>query len=97
MFIDVSKEHVAAIFKVEEDSGSTFLLNFGGLLKIPGLSSQRTIFFKKIRITQLLGFWILSIVRYSRNEKTQRFGNCICFRPQVRSEYTYSVGSLRKS
>jgi hypothetical protein len=28
--------------------------------------------------------------------KTQRFGNWICFRPQV-SEDTYSVGSLRKS
>jgi hypothetical protein len=28
--------------------------------------------------------------------KTQRFGNCICFRPQVRED-TYCVGSLRKS
>jgi hypothetical protein len=26
----------------------------------------------------------LSVVRYSKNERTQRFGNCICFRPQVR-------------
>jgi hypothetical protein len=28
--------------------------------------------------------------------KTQRFGNWICFRPQVRED-TYSVGSLRNS
>jgi hypothetical protein len=31
-----------------------------------------------------LGFWTLSIVRYSRIKKTQRFGNSHCFRPQVR-------------
>jgi hypothetical protein len=32
----------------------------------------------------------------NKNEKTQRFGNWICFRPQVRED-TYSVGSLRSS
>jgi hypothetical protein len=32
----------------------------------------------------LLGFWTLSIVRNSINKKTQRFGNWICPRPQVR-------------
>jgi hypothetical protein len=32
----------------------------------------------------------------SKLVKTQRFGNWICFRPQVRED-TYSVGSLRKS
>jgi hypothetical protein len=34
--------------------------------------------------------------RYYRVLKTQRFGNWICFRPQVRED-TYSVRSLRKS
>jgi hypothetical protein len=34
---------------------------------------------------------------YKKKEKqTRRFGNWICFRPQVRED-TYSVGSLRKS
>jgi hypothetical protein len=32
---------------------------------------------------ELLGFWTLSIVRNSKYQKTQRFGNYICFRPQV--------------
>jgi hypothetical protein len=31
-----------------------------------------------------------------KQRETRRFGNWICFRPQVR-EKTYSVGSLRKS
>jgi hypothetical protein len=35
--------------------------------------------------SELLGFWTLSIVRYSKNLRTQRFGNRICFRPQVTS------------
>jgi hypothetical protein len=34
--------------------------------------------------SKLLGFWTLSIVLYTRNYKTQRFGNWICFRPHVR-------------
>jgi hypothetical protein len=40
----------------------------------------------------------LSIVRIflNTNEKTQRFGNWICFRPQVRED-TYSVGSLERA
>jgi hypothetical protein len=48
--------------------------------------------------TEILGFRTLSIVWIflTTNEKTQRFGNWICFRPQVRED-TYSVGSLRKS
>jgi hypothetical protein len=46
--------------------------------------------------TLKLGFWTLSIVRYSRNSKTQRFGNGICFRPQVRGR-RHSAWSLRKS
>jgi hypothetical protein len=32
----------------------------------------------------LLGFWTLFIVRNSINKKTQRFGNWICFCPQLR-------------
>jgi hypothetical protein len=46
--------------------------------------------------SELLGFWTLSIIQYSRNYKTQHFGNWICFHPQVRED-TYSVESLRKS
>jgi hypothetical protein len=41
---------------------------------------------KFIRGEELLGFWTLSIVQYSRNQKTQRFGNWICFRPQIMRE-----------
>jgi hypothetical protein len=36
------------------------------------------------------------LIRRRKKEKTRRFGNWICFRPQVRGD-TYSVGSLRKS
>jgi hypothetical protein len=36
--------------------------------------------------TDLLGFWTFSIVRYSREYKTRRFGNRICYRPQVKEE-----------
>jgi hypothetical protein len=36
-----------------------------------------------VRISELQGFSTSSIVRYSRNLKTQRFRNWICFRPQV--------------
>jgi hypothetical protein len=32
----------------------------------------------------VLVIWTLSIVRYSRNQKPQRVGKWICFRPQVR-------------
>jgi hypothetical protein len=31
-----------------------------------------------------MGFLDFSIVRYSRDYKTRRFGNWICFRPQVK-------------
>jgi hypothetical protein len=34
----------------------------------------------------LLGFWTLPIVLYSKEHKRmQRFGDLICFRPQVRA------------
>jgi hypothetical protein len=45
---------------------------------------------------ELLGFRTPSIVRILNRRKTRRFGNWICFLPQVRED-TYSVGSLRKS
>jgi hypothetical protein len=35
------------------------------------------------------GFWTFSIVLYSRKYKTRRFGNWICFRPQVRTMCFY--------
>jgi hypothetical protein len=46
-------------------------------------------------------YWVFGLCPSSgfflnKNEKTQRFGNWICFRPQVRED-TYSVGPLRKS
>jgi hypothetical protein len=37
----------------------------------------------QLTCSELLGFWTYSIVRYSRNYKIRRFGNWICFRPQV--------------
>jgi hypothetical protein len=45
-------------------------------LKITGYLSN----FKLFIIT---GFFTFSIVRYSRKQKTRRFGNWICFRPQM--------------
>jgi hypothetical protein len=48
-------------------------------------------------IIQLLDFRTLSIVRYSRNQKTQRFGNWICFRPQVRGETPTLLGPLERA
>jgi hypothetical protein len=36
-----------------------------------------------VQHSELLGFWTLSIVWYSRKWKTRRFGNWIYFRPQV--------------
>jgi hypothetical protein len=36
-------------------------------------------------------------IRYSGKQKIRRFGNWICFRPQVRGKDTYSVGSFKKS
>jgi hypothetical protein len=38
--------------------------------------------------TELLDFWTFSIARYSRNKKIQRFGNWICFCPQVKGDDT---------
>jgi hypothetical protein len=41
---------------------------------------------------ELLGVWTFSIVRYSTEEKTRRFGNCICFCPQVKVGEALSKG-----
>jgi hypothetical protein len=38
--------------------------------------------------SELLSFWTLSIVRNSKDKKTQRFGNWICFCPQVKEKTT---------
>jgi hypothetical protein len=47
--------------------------------------------------SELLGVSTLSIVRYSKKKiKTQRFGNWICFRPQVSGD-TCFVGFPKKS
>jgi hypothetical protein len=42
--------------------------------------------------SDLLAFQTLSIVRYSKNKETQRFGNGICFRPQVKGETLTLLG-----
>jgi hypothetical protein len=47
--------------------------------------------------SESLGFWTLSIVRNSKYQKTKRFGNWICYRPQVRGGDTYLEGPLRKN
>jgi hypothetical protein len=36
--------------------------------------------------TEFLAFWTLSIVEYSKNMRTTRFGKWICFHHQVRGE-----------
>jgi hypothetical protein len=35
---------------------------------------------------RITGFWTFSIFRYSREQKTRRLGNCVCFRPEVKAE-----------
>jgi hypothetical protein len=48
------------------------------------LHSHRLENLKSYTTSELLTFWTLRIVRNSKYQKTQRFGNWICFRPQVR-------------
>jgi hypothetical protein len=50
-----------------------------------------------IFLSELLRSSSLSIVRYSRNYKTWRFGKWICFRPKVWGEDTYQLGSLDRA
>jgi hypothetical protein len=47
--------------------------------------------------SELLGFSILSIVRYSKNYRTQCFGNWICFLPQIRRKTSTLLSSLEKA
>jgi hypothetical protein len=49
-----------------------------------------------IKCSELLGFRTLSIVRYSKNQNTQLFGNWISFRPQVREETSTLLGPLER-
>jgi hypothetical protein len=44
-----------------------------------------------------MGFWTLSTVRYSENQRTQSFGNWTCFRPQVRGETPTLSGPLERA
>jgi hypothetical protein len=52
-------------------------------------------------IFQIVTYWAFTITFISSFDVTRRFGNWICFRPQVKGgaveEDTYSVGPLRKS
>jgi hypothetical protein len=49
-----------------------------------------------IIVLRITGFWTLSIFRYSRNQKIQRFGNWIRFRSQVRGETPTLFGPLER-
>jgi hypothetical protein len=53
----------------------------------------------QLKHSELLGFWTLSIVRYCKEHlRTQRFGNRICFRPQVRGWETPTLlGPLERA
>jgi hypothetical protein len=48
-------------------------------------------------LSELLGFWTSSSIRYSENQRTQPFGNCICFRPQVSRETPTLLGPLERA
>jgi hypothetical protein len=39
----------------------------------------------------------MSIIRYSKNERTQSFGNWICFRPQMRGDIPTLLGPLERA
>jgi hypothetical protein len=52
-----------------------------GLLNVPVQTANKMGVQKKHSL--LLSFWTLSIVWISTNQKTQRFRNWICFRPQA--------------
>jgi hypothetical protein len=47
--------------------------------------------------TELLRFWALSIVRHSKNQKTQRFRNCNFFHPHVKGETPTLLGPLERA
>jgi hypothetical protein len=45
---------------------------------------------------RITGFLDFSVIRYSRKEKTRRFGNWICFRLQVSGEDILSWAELSR-
>jgi hypothetical protein len=49
---------------------------------------------RKCHWSELLGFWSLTVFRYTKSYRTQRFGNRICFRPQVSRGTPTLLGSL---
>jgi hypothetical protein len=50
-----------------------------------------------VQHSELLGSWTLSIVRNSIYQKTQRVGNCICFRCQVKGKTPTQLGLLERA
>jgi hypothetical protein len=50
-----------------------------------------------VQHSESLGFWTLSIVQVSKYQKTQRFGNWICFHPQVKGETPTQMGPLERA
>jgi hypothetical protein len=70
------------------------------LYKRLGLRQNRYIFSspgKPFTLSELLGFWTLSIIQYSRNYKTQRFGKWICLRPQMSGEASTLLGPFERA
>jgi hypothetical protein len=56
----------------------------------------KTVHKERVFFSELLSFWTLSIVRYSKNQRMQRFENWICFRPQMRGETPTLFGPLER-
>jgi hypothetical protein len=63
------------------------------LLEITCHNHQLSVFLLEIG-SELLSFWTLSIVPYSKNYKAQRFLNWIYFRPQVEGETPIQVNFI---
>jgi hypothetical protein len=73
-FTVISEEHTNPVFRVE------------ALAKQRSNKSRpsRTLKGSGDDVSRLLGVWTSSIVRYSKKARKKRFGDCICFHPQVR-------------
>jgi hypothetical protein len=50
----------------------------------------------RFKYSELLWFWILPIIQYSKNKKEQCFGNWICVCPRVRLETPILLGPLER-
>jgi hypothetical protein len=50
-----------------------------------------------VQHSELRGFRTLSIVQYSKNYKTQRFGNWVCLCPEVRGQIPTRLGPLERT